>query len=91
LLHEPEGSAAGNITMHLVRLPRADGTEAFINPLLVRAVVVNDKQTSMIQFDNDHVIMVREPAQKVAERIDAVLNDNNGGERQESADPSGSR
>jgi len=77
--------------MHLVRLPRADGTEAFINPLLVRAVVVNDKQTSMIQFDNDHVIMVREPAQKVAERIDAVLNDNNGGERQESADPSGSR
>ncbi len=55
--------------MHLVKLPRADGTFAFINPHLVRAVVMNDKQTAMIQFDADHVIMVREQAEKVAELI----------------------
>ena len=55
--------------MHLVKLPRADGTFAFINPRLVRAVVMNDKQTAMIQFDADHVIMVREQAEKVAELI----------------------
>ena len=58
--------------MRLVRLPRADGTVAYINPHLIRAVIVNDKQTAMIQFDNDHVIMVREQADKVAEQIEAV-------------------
>ena len=77
--------------MRLVRLPRADGTNAYINPLLVRAVVVNDKQTSMIQFDNDHVIMVRETADKVAERIEAVMSGSDEQERPEGADPSGSR
>ena len=58
--------------MRLVRLPRADGTVAYINPHLIRAVIVNDKQTSMIQFDNDHVIMVREQADKVADQIEAA-------------------
>jgi hypothetical protein len=59
--------------MRLVRLPRADGTVAYINPHLVRAVIVNDdKQTALIQFDNDHVIMVREQAGKVADEIEAV-------------------
>jgi uncharacterized protein YlzI (FlbEa/FlbD family) len=59
--------------MRLVRLPRADGTFAYINPHLVRAVVVNeDKQTTLVQFDNDHVIMVREHADKVAQEIEAV-------------------
>lgn len=60
--------------MRLVRLPRADGTVAYINPHLIRAVIVNDKQTSMIQFDNDHVIMVREQVDKVAEQIEAATN-----------------
>ncbi len=55
--------------MRLVKLPRSDGSFAYVNPLLVRAVVVNDRQTSMIQFDADHVIMVREEAEKVAQRI----------------------
>ena len=58
--------------MRLVKLPRADGTVAYINPHLVRAVIVNDKQTSMIQFDNDHVIMVREPVDKVAQQVEAA-------------------
>jgi uncharacterized protein YlzI (FlbEa/FlbD family) len=58
--------------MRLVKLPRADGTVAYINPHLIRAVIVNDKQTAMIQFDNDHVIMVREQADKVAQEIEAV-------------------
>ena len=58
--------------MRLVRLPRADGTVAYINPHLIRAVIVNDKQTSMIQFDNDHVIMVREQADKVADQIEVA-------------------
>ena len=59
--------------MRLVRLPRADGTIAYINPDLIRAVIVNDdKQTTLVQFDNDHVIMVREQADKVAEKIEAV-------------------
>jgi uncharacterized protein YlzI (FlbEa/FlbD family) len=59
--------------MRLVRLPRADGTIAYINPHLVRAVIVNDdKQTTLVQFDNDHVIMIREQADKVAEKIEAV-------------------
>ncbi len=55
--------------MRLVKLSRSDGTFAYVNPLLVRAVVVNDRQTSMVQFDADHVIMVREEAEKVAEKI----------------------
>jgi hypothetical protein len=76
--------------MRLVKLPRADGTAAFINPLLVRAVVVNDKQTSMIQFDNDHVIMVREPAETVAERIEAAMRASADQERPAGADPTGS-
>ena len=59
--------------MHLVKLPRADGTFAFINPHLVRAIVMNDKQTAMIQFDADHVIMVREQAEKVAELIAGTI------------------
>ena len=59
--------------MRLVKLPRSDGSFAYINPLLVRAVVVNDRQTSMIQFDADHVIMVREEAEKVAQRIAGEL------------------
>jgi len=59
--------------MRLVKLPRADGTFAYINPHLVRAVVVNeDKQTTLVQFDNDHVIMVSEHADKVAQEIEAV-------------------
>jgi len=77
--------------MRLVKLPRADGTNAYINPLLVRAVVVNDKLTSMIQFDNDHVIMVRETADKVAERIEAVMSGSDGQEKPEGADPTGAR
>lgn len=77
--------------MRLVKLPRADGTNAYINPLLVRAVVVNDKLTSMIQFDNDHVIMVREAADKVAERIEAVMRGSDYQERPEGANPSGPR
>jgi uncharacterized protein YlzI (FlbEa/FlbD family) len=60
------------VEMRLVRVPRADGTVAYINPHLIRAVIVNDKLTAMIQFDNDHVIMVREQADKVAEQIEAV-------------------
>lgn len=55
--------------MRLVKLSRSDGTFAYVNPLLVRAVVVNDRLTSMVQFDADHVIMVREEAEKVAEKI----------------------
>lgn len=55
--------------MRLVKLPRSDGSFAYVNPLLVRAVIVNDRQTSMIQFDADHVIMVREEAEKVAQQI----------------------
>jgi len=58
--------------MHLVKLPRSDGTFAFVNPQLIRAVVVNDRQTSMVQFDADHVIMIREEAEKVAEQIAAT-------------------
>jgi len=75
--------------MRLVRLPRADGTVAYVNPRLVRAVVVNDKQTSMIQFDNDHVIMVRETADKVAERIEAVMSGSDDQEKREGADAAG--
>lgn len=77
--------------MRLVKLPRADGTNAYINPRLVRAVVVNDKLTSMIQFDNDHVIMVRETADKVAERIEAVMSGSDSLEKPEGADPTGAR
>ena len=59
--------------MRLIRILRADGTSAFVNPLLVRAVIANDKRTSMIQFDNDHVIMARDTAEVVAREVEAAL------------------
>jgi hypothetical protein len=59
--------------MRFVKIPRADGTFAFINPHMVRAVVANDKFISIVQFDNDHVLMIREPVEKVAEQIEAAF------------------
>ena len=59
--------------MRFVRVPRADGTMAYINPQLVRAVVASDKEISLVQFDNDHVLMIREQVDKVAQDIEAAL------------------
>lgn len=59
--------------MRFVRVPRADGTMAYINPQLVRAVVASDKDISLVQFDNDHVLMIREQVDKVAQDIEAAL------------------
>ena len=60
------------VQMHFVKVTRADGTVAFINPQLVRAVVASEKQVSYIQFDNDHVLMIREPVEKVAQDIETA-------------------
>ena len=46
---------------------------AYINPQLVRAVVASDKEISLVQFDNDHVLMIREQVDKVAQDIEAAL------------------
>ena len=59
--------------MRFVKVLRADGTMAFVNPQLVRAVVVSDKQISFIQFDSDHVLMIREQVEKVAQDIEMAL------------------
>ena len=59
--------------MRFVRVPRADGTMAYINPQLVRPVVASDKDISLVQFDNDHVLMIREQVDKVAQDIEAAL------------------
>jgi hypothetical protein len=61
------------VQMRFVRVPRADGTMAYINPQLVRAVVASDKDISLVQFDNDHVLMIREQVDKVAQDIEAAL------------------
>ena len=59
--------------MRFVKVPRADGTFAYVNPLLVRAIVASDKQISTIQFDHDHELMIREQAEKVAQEIESAL------------------
>ena len=30
--------------MHLIKFPRADGTNAYVNPVMIRAVVASDKE-----------------------------------------------
>jgi hypothetical protein len=55
--------------MRLVSFERGDGSRIFINPLQVRTVVVSDKAMSYIQFDTDHVIMVKGSAEQVAEAL----------------------
>jgi hypothetical protein len=59
--------------MRFVPLQRADGTTVYVNATLVRAVAVteSDKSTSLVQFDQDHVILIRELAEKVAQLIQA--------------------
>ena len=59
--------------MRLIKVTRADGTSAFVNPQLVRAVVATEKQMSFIQFDNDHVLMIREKVETVALEIESAL------------------
>ena len=59
--------------MRLIKVTRADGTSAFVNPQLVRAVVATEKQMSFIQFDNDHVLMIREKVETVAQEIESAL------------------
>jgi uncharacterized protein YlzI (FlbEa/FlbD family) len=59
--------------MRLIKVTRADGTSAFVNPQLVRAVVAAEKQMSFIQFDHDHVLMIRETAETVAKEIESAL------------------
>jgi len=61
------------IGMRLIKVTRADGTSAFVNPQLVRAVVATEKQMSFIQFDNDHVLMIREKVETVALEIESAL------------------
>jgi len=61
------------IGMRLIKVTRADGTSAFVNPQLVRAVVATEKQMSFIQFDNDHVLMIREKVETVAQEIESAL------------------
>jgi len=61
------------VDMRLVKVPRADGSVAYVNPQLVRAVVASDKHISLIQFDNDHVLMLREQVDKIAQDIEAAL------------------
>lgn len=58
--------------MRLVRVVRVDGTIAHVNPQLVRAVVYSDKEISLIQFDSDHVLMIRADVEKVAKDIELV-------------------
>ena len=58
--------------MHLIKFPRADGTNAYVNPVMIRAVVASDKEFSLVQFDNEHVLMIRAPVDKIAEDIAAA-------------------
>jgi len=55
--------------MRFIALPRADGTTIYVNPVMVRAVVEQDKSISYLQFDQDHVVMLREKADKIVEMI----------------------
>jgi len=59
--------------MRLIRFPRADGTNVYVNPQLVRAVVASDKDFSLIEFDNAHVLMIRGTVDELAKEIEAAL------------------
>jgi hypothetical protein len=61
--------------MRLVKFTRADGTIAYANPLLIRAVVTTDKNYASIQFDNDHTLMIREQVDKIALEIEAAARE----------------
>jgi hypothetical protein len=56
--------------MRLIAFERGDGSTIYINPLQVRAVLVSNETTSYIQFDNDHVLMVKGDIHKVVRAID---------------------
>jgi hypothetical protein len=58
--------------MRLISFERGDGSRIFINPLQVRTLVVSDRAMTYIQFDSDHVIMVKGTAEEVADALSKV-------------------
>jgi len=57
--------------MRLISFERGDGTKVFINPQLVRAVAASDQTRTYIQFDLDHVILVKGTADDVVRALTA--------------------
>ncbi len=56
--------------MRLVAFERGDGSTIYVNPVQIRAVLVSNESMSYIQFDNDHVLMVKGDIRKVVQAID---------------------
>ncbi len=56
--------------MRLISFERGDGSRVYVNPAQVRAVLVSEKTMSYIQFDNDHVLMVKGGAEEVARALE---------------------
>jgi len=53
--------------MHFLKLTHSSGTEIYINPLLVRAVLPQGERGSRLVFDPAHEIAVKEDAVRVIE------------------------
>jgi hypothetical protein len=56
--------------MRLISFERGDGSTAYINPLLVRAVVFSTATMTFLQFDSDHVVMVKGSVDEVARTLE---------------------
>ena len=58
--------------MRFMKVTRADGSNAYVNPMLIRSVIASEKTFSLIQFDNEHELLIRDSVDKVAELIEAA-------------------
>lgn len=55
--------------MHFVKFTHSGGTEIYINPQLVRAVLPQGEKGSRLVFDPAHEVNVKEDAVRVIEAI----------------------
>jgi hypothetical protein len=58
--------------MRLIPFERGDGTTAYLNPMQVRAVVFSTATMTFVQFDSDHVIMVKGSVDQVARSLESA-------------------
>jgi hypothetical protein len=58
--------------MRFISFERGDGSTACINPLQVRAVVFSTATMTYVQFDSDHVIMVKGSVEQVARSLEGA-------------------
>ena len=55
--------------MRLVAFERGDGSAVYVNPLQIRAVLMSGDKMSYVQFDNDHVLMVKGSIEEVVRAL----------------------